>query len=547
MDPLERQQQLIRNLSGPGRFPHPASSVEHIDTHISTVLLAGEHAYKFKKPLDLGFLDFSSLDARKRFCTAELEINRALAPGIYLNLATVRGSLEDPRIDADGDDGGSVLEYAVHMRRFDRDRQLDRLLEAGRLPVTAMDELGRTVARFHESTERAGKDTEHGSPQQVLAPMLANFEALAPSAEPVAERRERLQELESWTRKTTKHFHDFITERRRQGFVRACHGDMHLGNMVYVDDEQGRECLAIFDGIEFNASLRWIDVASEVAFLTMDLHARGAPGHAHRVLNLYLEHREDLGALTLLPFYQVYRALVRAKVNAIHAAESGLDAAERRHCHAEMERYLGLATRLRHPGRPGLILMHGVSGTGKTFISTEILQQLGAIRLRSDIERKRMIGLAPDARPSAEQEASLYSPDGIRAVYRRLLKQAETLLQQGQTVIVDATFLTWDQRRPFQLLAGRRDAGFAIVACTANADILRERLAARGRKGTDASDAGATVMERQLSQVEPPGADEPALHTGPGNPLDWPALGRLMGGTPGPRARTPDDNRGTAL
>jgi len=147
MDPFERQQKLLRNLSEPGRFPHPASSVEHIDTHISTVLLAGEHAYKFKKPLDLGFLDFSTLDSRKEFCAAELEINRALAPGIYLNLAAVRGSLENPRIDVDGhgDDDGPVLEYAVHMRRFDRDRQLDRLLEAGRLPVTAMDELGRTV------------------------------------------------------------------------------------------------------------------------------------------------------------------------------------------------------------------------------------------------------------------------------------------------------------------------------------------------------------------------------------------------------------------
>jgi aminoglycoside phosphotransferase family enzyme/predicted kinase len=535
MDPLERQQQLLRNLSEPGRFPHPASSVEHIDTHISTVLLAGEHAYKFKKPLDLGFLDFSSLDSRKRFCAAELEINRVLAPGIYLDLATVRGSLEEPWIDADGasDDDCSVLEYAVHMRRFDRDRQLDRLLEAGRLPVTAMDELGHIVARFHENTERAGRDTKHGTPQQVLAPMLANFEALAPSAEAVAERRGRLEELESWTRKTAEHFHSFIDKRRREGFVRACHGDMHLGNMVYVDDEQGHECLAIFDGIEFNPSLRWIDVASEIAFLTMDLHARGAPGHAHRVLNLYLEHREDLDALTLLPLYQVYRALVRAKVNAIHAAESGLDAAERRHCDAEVERYLALATRLRHPGRPGLILMHGVSGTGKTFISTEILQRLGAIRLRSDIERKRMIGLAPEDRPSTEQESELYSPEGIGAVYRRLLLQAEILLQQGQMVIVDATFLTRDQRKPFQLLAGRLDARFAIVACTANADILRERLAERSRKGTDASDAGATVMEAQLSQVEPPGADEPALHTGPGNPLDWPELERMMRSKPG--------------
>jgi uncharacterized protein len=355
MDPLEQQQQLLTTLSDPARFPHPAAAVERIETHISTVLLAGEHAYKFKKPVNLGFLDFSTLEARQRYCGAELDINRTLAPGIYLDVVEVRGPAEDPHFGGDG----PVLEYAVHMRRFDRERQLDRLLEAGRLPVTAMDELGVTVARFHESAERARPDSEHGTPAQVLAPMLANFEALAPSAEAMPGRRQRLGELESWTRDTAQRLAALIDERRAGGFVRACHGDMHLGNMVYVDDGAGGDRLAIFDGIEFNPSLRWIDVASEIAFLTMDLHARGAPGHAHRVLNVYLEHRDDSTAIRLLPFYQVYRALVRAKVNAIHAAEPGLAEEARRQCDAEVERYLALAGRLRDPGRPGLILMHG--------------------------------------------------------------------------------------------------------------------------------------------------------------------------------------------
>lgn len=529
MDPLEQQRQLLRNLSESRRFPHPAPSVEHIDTHISTVLLAGEHAYKFKKPLDLGFLDFSRIESRKRFCAAELEINRALAPGIYLNLAMVRGSLEAPRIDSDGDtDDGSALEYAVHMRRFDRDRQLDRQLEAGRLPVTAMDELGRTVAHFHESTERAGQDSEHGSPEQVLAPMLANFKALAPAAEHDRGRREQLRELESWTRSSAEHFGALIARRQHEGFVRACHGDMHLGNMVYIDDEHGEQKLAIFDGIEFNASLRWIDVASEIAFVTMDLHARGASGHAYRVLNTYLEHRDDFSLLRLLPFYQVYRALVRAKVNAIHAAEPGLDAGERRQCDAEVERYLALADRLRAPTHPGLILMHGVSGTGKTVVSTEILQRLGGVRLRSDIERKRMMGLAPEARPTPEQEASMYSAQGIGAVYQRLLTLADDLLQQGHLVIVDATFLTKDQRQPFQELARERSAGFAIVACTADPQILRERLTARVQSGSDASDADVEVMEGQLPRVEIPGDDEPAVTTGPANPPAWATLEKLL-------------------
>ena len=531
MNSLERQQQLLRNLADPARFPHPATTVERVETHISTVLLAGEHAYKIKKPLNLGFLDFSTLESRQRFCAAELEINRALAPGVYLDVATIRGTVDSPRLDGDG----PVLEYAVHMRRFDRDQQLDRLLEAGQLPAAAMDELGSMVAGFHETADQASADSGHGTPEEVLAPMLANFEALEPVADAVSGRRDRLQELESWTRETSAQLEPLVRARLNEGYVRACHGDMHLGNMVYVTDERGQRQLAIFDGIEFNPSLRWIDVASEIAFLTMDLHARGAPGHASRVLNAYLERRADFNALSLLPFYQVYRALVRAKVNAIHAAEDALAADQRRECDAEVERYLALASRLRRPGRAGLILMHGISGSGKTFVSTAILERLGAIRLRSDVERKRMIGLMPDARPTPEQKAALYAPEGIAAVYRHLLELAGRLLAEGHRVIVDATFLKREQRRPFQQLAHEHDAGFAIVHCTADADTLRERLVARSQFSGDASDADTSVMERQRAQVEPPGDDEPSVQTGPGNPLRWEALERLVARKPDPQ------------
>lgn len=526
MNALELQQHLISNLAQPSRFPHPADSVERVETHISTVLLAGEHAYKIKKPLNLGFLDFSTLDQRRRCCAAELEINRALASGIYLDVVTIRGSTESPRIDGDG----PILEYAVHMRRFDRDQQLDRLLEAGNLLPTAMDELGSTVAAFHEAADRAAADSGHGTPREVLAPMLANFEALEPVADAVAGRRERLQELEAWTRQTAARLEPVIHARMTAGFVRACHGDMHLGNMVYVSDDSGPGQLAIFDGIEFNPSLRWIDVASEIAFLTMDLHARGAPGHAHRVLNAYLEHREDFEALSLLPFYQVYRALVRAKVNAIHAAEAALAEDQVQACNAEVERYLALASRLRERRRPGLILMHGISGSGKTHVSTEILERLGAIRLRSDVERKRLLGLAPETRPTPEQQAALYTPDGIAGVYGHLLGLAKRLLGEGQLVIVDATFLKRDQRRSFQQLAADLGVGFTIVHCSADIETLRERLVARGKNSADASDADTTVMERQRSQVQPPDMDEPTVRVGPGNPLPWEALERMAGG-----------------
>ncbi|WP_043739780.1 AAA family ATPase [Thioalkalivibrio nitratireducens] len=525
MDPLERQRHMLEILSEPARFPHPADSVERIETHISTVLLAGEHAYKIKKPLNLGFLDFTDLRARRRYCLAELEINRVLAPGIYLDLAEIRGTPDSPAIGGEG----PTLEYAVHMRRFDRDRQLDRLLDAGRLPVSAMDELARKVARFHESADRAEAFAEYGAPEQVLAPMLANFAALRPSATDRPERAERLRGLEAWTRETAARHEVLLRARRQQGFIRACHGDMHLGNMVYAQDDTGRERLAIFDAIEFSPSLRWIDVVSELAFLTMDLHARDAPAHAHQALNVYLEHRDDFGGLALLPFYQVYRALVRAKVHAIHAREDDLPEDERRHYDREVERYLALADHLRSPGRPALILMHGVSGSGKTRVSTEILQRLGAIRLRSDIERRRMIGVSEDVRPSAEQQAALYTPEGIRRVYEHLRRQADLLLGQGQTVIVDATFLTRAQRAPFEELARARGIPSAVVACQADAETLRRRLAARQRAARDASDAGIAVMERQLVEVEPPDSPEPTVVSSPEQELDWSGLKRLLG------------------
>jgi len=528
MNSLENQQRMLRSLSEPERFPHPADRIERIETHISTVLLAGEHAYKIKKPLDLGFLDFSTLEKRRACCSAELDINRVLAPAVYQDVVAIRGTLDDPHFGG----SGPVLEYAVHMQRFDPEQQLDRLLARGQLPPLAMDELAAKVARFHETAPRADPKSGHGTPESVLAPMLANFEVLARHADRVSDGPHRLAILESWTRDNGARLAPVLQQRREQGFIRACHGDMHLGNMVYVDAGDDGPSLVIFDGIEFNPELRWIDVMSEVAFLTMDLHARDASSHAHRFLNLYLEYRGDFDGLEVLAFYQVYRALVRAKVHAIHAVEPGLSEAEQAECYAQVENYLNLALKLRAPGRPGLVLMHGVSGSGKTYVSTEILQRIGGIRLRTDIERKRAIGLSPDSRPTPGQEAELYANEGIEQVYALLLRHAETLLLRGHRVIVDGTFLSVARRRPFEQLASELRVPCAVVACTADPDVLRARLASRERSGVDASDADIAVMQRQLSQVEPPGSGESCVQSHPGEPLDWTLLETLLEETP---------------
>ncbi|WP_026340971.1 bifunctional aminoglycoside phosphotransferase/ATP-binding protein [Thioalkalivibrio sp. AKL10] len=514
MTELEQHHKRLHQLVADRGFPAPvpdADTVRTIETHISTVILAGEDAYKFKKPLNLGFLDFSTLEARQHYCETELEVNRRLAPQIYLEVATLNGDDAHPVINGEG----PILDYAVHMRRFDRKRQLDHLLDKGQLPAAAMDALGHYIAAFHERTERTDAQSEYGTAEAATQPMLDNFPALKETVRGASDRA-RLERLEQWTRSEINRLKATLEARHDEGFVRHGHGDLHLGNLVYVDDENGEEVPVAFDAIEFDPALRWIDVISEIAFTTMDLLARQSRAHAWRLLNAYLDGREDFDGLALLPLYQVYRALIRAKVQGIHGAEAQLPSDEQAAHQAEMGRYLALAERLTEPGSPRLILMHGVSGSGKTVISTQIIEALGAVRLRSDIERKRM------------SDAVSYSADARAQIYGHLRERAQRLLALGLTVVVDATFLTQDQRAPFQRLALEQAAGFAVVACRARDEVLRERLEARTRAGRDASDAGVEVMEQQQPQQEWPAPEEGRIEVAPEAPLDPDALARQL-------------------
>ncbi len=514
MTDIEQHHAQLEQLIATRGFPDPLpenARIRRIETHISTVILAGDHAYKFKKPLALGFLDFSTLEARRHYCDAEVEINRRLAPQIYLDVVTLNGTPEAPVINGDG----PILDVAVRMRRFDRERQLDHLLKNGELSTAAMEDLGHYIAAFHERTERASPDSEYGTVEAATTPMLDNFEALAGAVDGAAERA-RLERLEAWTRAEIERLRPQLQARHDQGFVRHGHGDLHLGNIVYVPDADGREQLAAFDAIEFDPALRWIDVVSEIAFTTMDLLARQARSHAWRLLDAYLDGREDFAGLALLPLYQVYRALIRAKVQGIHAAETDLPSDEQGAHRAEMSRYLALAERLTGQSRPRLILMHGVSGSGKTVVSTQIIEALGALRLRSDVERKRLA------------DTVSYHDDARAEVYEHLKRRAEHLLELGFSVVVDATFLDRARRAPFQGLAERLGAGFAVVACRADEDTLRKRLETRSAAGTDASDADIEVMQQQRPLQEWPGPDEGVVEVAPNQPLDTDSLARQL-------------------
>lgn len=489
---------LIAALRAPGCYPHAAASVDLLQTHISCILLAGDYAYKIKKPVNLGFLDFSTLAARRFYCEEELRLNRRTAPGLYLEVIPISGSESAPVLGG----GGPAIEYALKMRRFGQDALLDRMARGGALAPRHIDALAQGLAAFHAGIARAGPDREFGTSARVLAPALQNFEQMLPLAGAKADLA-LLARLRDWTAREHALLAAAFDARKRDGWVRECHGDLHLGNIALLEGVP-----TPFDGIEFSADLRWTDVMSEVAFLMMDLFDHRLPRLAFRFLNAYLERSGDYAGLQVLRFYLVYRALVRAKVACMRAHQPGMVVREKRDIEQEYRRHLHLAERLAASGHAALLIMHGLSGSGKTTVAQGLLEALGAVRLRSDVERKRLHGLGAEARSGSALDAGLYAPGASERTYAHLAGLARAALAARYPVIVDAAFLRRYWRERFAELACGAGATFAIVACTASPATLRARVAAREGAARDASEAGLAVLERQFATEEPLAADE---------------------------------------
>lgn len=481
---------LINALLKPGFYDHPVEHCELIETHISWVILAGDYAYKIKKPVDFGFLDFSTLEKRHFYCDEELRLNRRLAADIYLDVVAISGSDAHPRLSADG----PVIEYMVKMRRFEQEQQLDRMLANNKLHERHVDALASMVARFHDQIERSDATSRFGSAEQVYAPVEENFLQIRQRVE---ETRyvAQLDTLEAWCKQAHATLRPFMEQRKQAGFVRECHGDMHLRNLAWINDQP-----VAFDCIEFNENLRWVDVISEIAFFVMDLHEKQQAPLAQRFLNAYLQASGDYEGLRLLHYYLVYRALVRAKVDAIRLAQGNTSDTERAEAESDFGRYLELATGYIQPQRPLLLLTHGMSASGKSTLSQKLLEQLGAIRIRSDVERKRLFNIEADADNAAPVDSGIYTMDATQRTYDRLAELAGHVLDAGYPVIVDATFKDPSQRAQFKQLADVKQVGFVILSFTAPADVLRQRIIERG-KGV--SDANLAVLEHQLAHWQP--------------------------------------------
>lgn len=486
MTELSRSEHIVTSLLNGGGFPHAVRDPRVIETHISWVILTGPFAYKFKKPVNLGFADFSTLEKRRHFCERELALNRRLAPDLYLSVVPITGQPESPFLDGDGE----PIDFCVKMRQFPQDNLLSERLNAVAITPDQIDRLADDVADFHRSLTPAHESTAHGAFNKIVQPAEENFESLADTLDPQTVEH-CLAPLRDWTQRELNRCRDVFAKRRADGFIRECHGDMHAGNMAVIDD-----VITIFDCIEFNEDFRWIDLFDEIAFVAMDFIYRGRREFAWRFLNRYLERTGDYAGMRVLRFYAVYRALVRAKVAGIRLRQEPNDteAAE------SLDAHLELAESFMARREPKLIITHGLSGSGKTTGSQDWIERNGAVRIRSDVERKRLLDEA--------RTEDLYSPENIDRTYGTLEDLAAIILESGFPVVVDATFLKQRQRDRFCKLANRRDVEFGILDFQAELSTLRQRLRERNRQGDDPSDADVGVLEQQLQEQEPLTSDE---------------------------------------
>lgn len=488
---------LIAALRDPGCYPHPVAQIEILETHISWVVLTGRYAYKIKKPVNLGFLDFTTLEKRAFYCREELRLNRRLAPALYLEVVGIGGSPEHPRVG-----GSEAIEYAVRMTQFGQDQLASRLLNNGKLMPQHIEQLAQIIAAFHQQAARAESGSRFGSLQSITSQALQNFDQIAALAG-AAEDRTALDDLRAWTEHELAARRDSIAMRLSSGWVRDCHGDLHLGNIALIDGE-----ITPFDCIEFNAELRWNDVASEVAFLAMDFIDRDRPDFAFLFLNGYLECIGDYGAVGMLRFYLVYRAMVRAKIHWLRAHQPQVSDAEHLRLLAAYRDYLNLAKGFTLRRTPALIIMHGLSGSGKSVVSHALLQAAGTIRIRSDVERKRLHDMATLERPALGVASGIYAENATRRVYRHLAQIAREIIAAGYSVILDGAFLKRWQRELMRDLARELESPFMIIGLKAPESVLSERITHRSDGGHDASDAGLAVLSHQISSRDPIADDE---------------------------------------
>jgi aminoglycoside phosphotransferase family enzyme/predicted kinase len=475
---------LISALHNSTVYPHSVKAIDLIETHISWLILTGDYVYKIKKPVLFDFIDYSTLAKRAVFCQEEIRLNQRLAPQLYLEVVAIYGTPTTPNFIGQGE----VIEYAVKMRQFPAGQLLSDLAQQRHLSLPHAEQLAEQIATFHSQCARLEPHLAYGSCQDIQHWYGENFACMTHLLTDPAWQT-KLQQLQRQTDRQWSQLQHTLAQRKAAGWVRECHGDMHLGNITLLAQK-----IIIFDCIEFNPQLRWVDVMSDLAFLVMDLLHYHYPDLAYGVLNRYLQQTGDYEGLAVLPFYVSYRALVRAKL-ALLRYQQGID---RQAAWTEFADLIQLAEDLTHTEKPQLVITHGLSGSGKTSYATQFAIANAAVHVRSDIERKRLYGYTALQTTQGE----IYQADASQQTYQRLLTLAEHCLTAGYSVIIDATFLQRDQRKACQHLAESLTIAYTIIDFQLPLACLEQRIQQRLQSQHDASEATLDVLHQQQKSAQ---------------------------------------------
>ncbi|MBK5276136.1 MAG: AAA family ATPase [Desulfuromonadales bacterium] len=493
----------LKSLMKPDSYPEAVSCVELIQTHVSYIFLTDLHAYKIKKPVDFGFLNFSTIDRRRFYCNEEVRLNRRLCPDIYEGVVELRETAAGAAFHGTG----TIIDYAVKMKRLPADRMLDRLVDAGDVTPAAMRKISAVIAEFHRTAPTSPAIAEYGHQERIMYNWQENFDQVIPfenSTLPAGDR----ELLRSWVVQFAAEHEELFQKRVDDGFIRECDGDIHLDN-ICLDNG----VVHIFDCIEFNERFRCCDTAADIAFLLMDLDYHGRHDLADDVIDEYVSITGDRGVTELIDFYRIYRAFVRGKVESFRLNDAGINPDDQASAKVRAVRYFRLARGYveRRRLKPTLFITCGLMGSGKSTLAAQLAFELGINTFSSDSTRKQAAGLAPEVPVREAYGEGLYNRQASEATYAGLLCTAEDQLQKGRSVIIDAGFILKSQRVKFAELARRHSVPFIILQTDCSEAENRRRLQDREAGGKSVSDGRLELLAFQAAEFEAPDGTEGML------------------------------------
>ncbi len=476
---------LVAALLRPDTYSHRPSTVTLEQTHISYVFLAGDHVYKVKKPVKLSFLDFSTRELRRHFCHEEVRLNRRLAGDVYFGVVAVCEEHGTFRLGPEND--AAAVDYAVHMRRLPEERLLNQLLDRNAVSPEMIDLIARRLADFHRAADAGPEVTANGDVGAIRWVLEDNFANARAFRERTILARED-DHIQAFVNRFLAREQALFRRRQAEHRIRDCHGDLHADHLCFVDG------VVIFDCIEFNPRFRFCDVASDLAFLTMDLDYHGHPELAAHLINQYTAYAGDMDLRQLMPFYKCYRAYVRGKVDSLKSVEPEVSDADREAARASAQRHFALAYRYSWADTRCLVIIAGLSGTGKSSLAAALAARTGFAHINSDVVRKSLPGVPP---------GELYSGETSARTYRTMFEQARAALAAGRGAIVDATFQRRCDRDAAHTLARTLDVPWLLVESRCSDAVVLARLDARAAEGRSVSDADRRVYEEQKRRYEP--------------------------------------------